>query len=150
MIDTSTSTIFADGNFYFGMVLMSSIQPCGKRSRCGPIPSIIAIPSYMISNEIQRAILITCRSSRTSRILPMCHSIQLLYILYRIVSLLFQFIEQSPKTDTRMIVMLADHLFQLLLTIFAERRLINKTFISVSSRPHKWNLSPSDNAIFIH
>ena len=33
---------------------MSSIQPCGKRSRRSPIPSVIAIPSYMISNEIQR------------------------------------------------------------------------------------------------
>lgn len=49
-----------------------------------------------------------------------------------------------------MIVMLAYHLFQLLFTIFTERRLINKTFISVSSRPHKWNLSPSNNTMFIH
>ena len=44
-----------------------------------------------------------------------------------------------------MIVMPAYHLFQLLFTIFTERRLINKTFISVSSWPHKWNLSPSNN-----
>ena len=49
-----------------------------------------------------------------------------------------------------MIKMLTDHLLQLLLTIFTKRRLVDKTFISITSGTDKRYLCPSHNSIPIH
>ena len=79
----------------------------------------------------------------------MSQYVQLPDILDRIVTLLFQFIEQPPEANAGMVIQLPDHFLQLLLAILSEALGIYKALVGISSRTHERDLRPCDDTCLV-
>ena len=150
VVDTGSCPVFTDADTYFGIFLVCTVQKGCQCFRSTSIPTVVTVPGNVIGNEVQITVLAAGGSCRTGRVFLFRQYIQFFDILYRIVPDFLQFIEQAPEADRGMIVVLANQFDELLFAILTEGKLVDKTFIRISSGTDKRNLSPSDDTVPVH
>ena len=96
VVDTGSGSVFADSDTKLRMPAVGFIQKARQFFGHTAVPSVVAVPCNTVGDEVQCSVLIAGRGSRTGTVFLMCQLVQLLKIVHRIVSFLFQFVEQSP------------------------------------------------------
>ncbi len=134
------------------MITTHVVKPPSEIGWRAAIPTEILIPGYQISDRIKRVIgrkKAGCRC-QTCRILGVGQIIKLPDIFHRIVTMSFQFVENPPETDRRMIIVLPDQLAELLHAVLTKRRYVIESTIQITSGTDKRNFSPDNHAVTIH
>ena len=149
VIDAGSCTVLADTDTTLRIFLVRSIRPLAYPRRIAAIPTEILIPANQIGQFVQAPTLIAGGRRRTRRVFPVGQFVQFQNVLTGIVARLLQFVEQSPETDRRMVEILANQFYQLLLAILPERRLVDKSFVPVAPGTDKGYFRPNHQSVAV-
>lgn len=99
MAHARARAILADTYAQFRVIAMGGVEPSGESGGCRAISSVIAVPRYIVGDEIESASLIACRGGGARGILGVGHDIEFLHVFHRIVTGLLELVEEPPEHD---------------------------------------------------
>jgi len=99
MAHARARAILADTYAQFRIIAMGGIEPGGERGSRRALPSVLAVPRYIVGDEVEGASLIACRGGGARGILGVGHDIEFLHVFHRIVTGLLDLVEESPEHD---------------------------------------------------